>query len=242
VLTGAGWSPSRAVTPDFISVQHAAALREAGGSTSCDLHWHVYWECCGPRADDDLWARSRPLHFEGLLSRALAPADQLLHLCVHASRRANRPQLLWIPDALLVLQAGGIEWSRLVAEARARRFVMRAAAMLAYLRRNFTAPIPEGVLRQLQSLPVSRLERFEFAVGNRRQGVLGELPSYWCNYRRLRGDGQVGWPLGFLRYLQQTWQLPSLGEVPRAAMERARTRMRAIRHGRPDLSRPRGGR
>jgi hypothetical protein len=151
---------------------------------------------------------------------------------MHASRRANRAQLLWIPDALLVLGAGGIEWSRLLAQAQRRRFVLRAAAMLTYLRHPFAAPIPEEVLRHLRALPVSRLERFEFWVGNRRQGVLGELPSYWCKYRRLRADGQLSWPLAFPRYLQQVWDLPSLGAVPGAALDRARARIGATR-GRP---------
>jgi hypothetical protein len=242
VLTRAGWSSSRPVTPGFIRMQHAAALREAGTSTSCDLHWHVYWECCGPHADDDLWAQSRSLDFEGVRTRALGPADQLLHLCMHASRRANRPQLLWIPDALMVLRAGGVEWSRLVAQAEGRRFVLRAGAMLTYLERRFAAPIPERVFRQLQALPVSRLERLEFWVGHRRQGILGELPSYWCNYRRLRDDGGVGGPLGFARYLQQMWGLPSLREVPGAAVRRVRTRVRALHPRRLDGSRRRGGR
>ena len=227
-LERAGWSPRRPMTPAFIRVQHAVALREVGSSTSCDLHWHVYWECCSPDADDDLWAAARPLDFDGVTTRMLAPADQLLHVCMHASRRANRPQLLWIPDALLVLRTGGIDWSRLLGEAARRRFVLRATAMLTYIRHRFGAPVPDDVLRRLETLPVSPLERFEFQVGNRPQGVLGELPSYWCHYRRLRDDGQLTGLLGLPRYLQQVWRLPSLGELPGAALDRVRVRVRSV--------------
>lgn len=237
-LTRAGWSTRRSVTPAFIRVQHAIALRETGSSTSCDLHWHIYWECCGADADDDLWAAARSLYFEGVTTRTLAPADQLLHICMHASRRANRPQLLWIPDALLVLRAGGIEWPRLLAQAQQRRFVLRAAAMLAYLRDRFGAPIPDDVLQRIETLPVSRLERFEFRVGNRPQGIFGELPSYWCHYRRLRRDGQLSWPLGFPRYLQQIWRLPSLGELPGAALDRVCARVRGLFGGQTGRVRP----
>ena len=99
------------------SVQPGTVTR-VGLKFVIDEHWHVYWECCGPHADDALWARSQPLDFEGVTTRRLAPADQLLHVCVHASRRANRPQLLWIPDALVVMRAGGVEWPRLLEQAR----------------------------------------------------------------------------------------------------------------------------
>lgn len=225
-LARAGWSARFEVTPAFIRMQHGADLREAGTRLRCDLHWHVYWECCGPSADDDLWAASVPLDFEGHATRTLAPADQLLHLCVHASRRARRSPLLWIPDTLLVLRAGRLDWPRLLAQAQQRRFVLRTATMLEYLDRRFSAPIPDGVLTQLQALPVSRLERFEYWVGNRPQGLLGELPSYWCNYRRLREDGQITSPLGFPQYLQQTWKLGSLMEVAHGALGRARRRVR----------------
>lgn len=227
LLARAGWTAHARITPAFIRMQHAAVVRETGTALRCDLHWHVYWECCGPEADDDLWAASVPLDFEGVATRTLAPADQLLHLCVHGSRRARRSPLLWIPDTLLVLRAGGLDWPRFLEQARRRRFVLRTSSMLAYLSRTFGAPIPDEVLTQLRALPASRLERWEYWVGNRPQGILGELPSYWCNYRRLRRDGQITSPLGFPLYLQQTWRLGSLSEVARGALDRARRRVRA---------------
>jgi len=237
-LDGAGWSARTAVTPAFIRMRHAVDLLEAGTSLKCDLHWHVYSECCGPHADDDLWAASVPLDFEGVHTRTLGPADQLLHLCVHGSRRARRQLLLWIPDALLVLRAGDIDWPRLVAQARGRRFVLRAATMLAYLSREFAAPVPDDVLTRLETVPVSVLERFEHWVINRPEGLLGELPGYWCNYRRLRADGLITSALGFPRYLQQTWGVTSLGEVGRAALDRARKRVRAAILGRATPDQP----
>jgi hypothetical protein len=226
-LERAGWEARTPVTPALVRMRHATDLLETGTSFKCDLHWHVYWECCAPDADDDLWAASVPLDFEGVPTRTLGPADQLLHLCVHGSRRARRPLLLWIPDALLVLRAGGIDWPRLLAQGRRRRFVLRAATMLAYLRRQLGAPVPDEVLARLEALPISRLERLEYRVVNRPQGLLGELPGYWCHYRRLRADGQITSTLGFPRYLQQTWRMASLGRMGRGALDRARKRVRA---------------
>jgi hypothetical protein len=232
-LARAGWTARDPVTEAFLRMQHATDIFEAGTSLKCDLHWHVYWECCRPDDDDDLWAASVPLDFDGVAARALDPADQALHLCVHGSRRARRPTLSWIPDVLLVLRAGGVDWSRLVAQASRRRFTLRAATMLDYLARVFHAPVPDEALAGLGALPVSALERFEYWIGNRPQGLLGELPNYWCNYRRLRHGGSIGSPLDFPRYLQQTWKLGSLREVGVGALARAHRRARAAVLGAP---------
>jgi len=226
VLRRAGWSPRVAITPAFLRMQHAADVFAEGASVKCDLHWHVYWECCQPDADADLWASSLPLDFEGVPTRTLGPADQLLHVCVHGSRRARRPQLLWVADALLLLREGGIDWSRLLAQAVRRRFVLRAGAMLTYLQRAFGAPVPEDVLGRFEALPTSRLERLEYWVGNRPQGLLGELPSYWCNYRRLLEGWPTKTPPGFPRYLQQTWRVQSFRDVGWSALARAGKRVR----------------
>ena len=225
-LRRAGWSPRISITPAFIRMQHAADVFAEGGSVKCDLHWHVYWECCQPDADGDLWTASVPFDFEGVPTRTLGPADQLLHVCVHGSRRTRRPQLQWVADSMLLLRENGIDWPRFVGEASRRRFVLRAGATLAYLREAFVAPVPEVVLGRLEALPVSRLERLEYWVGNHRQGLLGELPSYWCNYRRLREGWPIPPPPGFLDYLQQIWRVESLGEVLWGALARARKRVR----------------
>lgn len=172
----------------------------------------------GPAPTTISGRRASPSTSRAALPRARSPPPTSCCTCAcTGSRRARRSPLLWIPDTLLVLRVGGLDWPRLFAQARRRRFVLRTATMLAYLSRSFAAPIPDEVLTRLQALPVSRLERFEYWVGNRPQGLLGELPSYWCNYRRLRGDGQVTSPLGFPQYLQQTWRLGSLSEVARGA-------------------------
>lgn len=220
-----GWRAAHPVSAGFVRMQHAAHLDSPDRTRRCDLHWHVYWECCGPADDEDLWPASVPITVAGAATRGLAPADQLLHLCVHGSRRARRPLLQWIPDALLVLRTGGIEWPRLLAQAEGRRFVLRTATMLAYLRETLAAPVPAPVLAVLERLPVSRLERVEYRMGNRPAGVLGELPGYWCNYQRLRMSEPVASPLDFARYLQHTWRLRSVGDTLGGAVTRALRRL-----------------
>jgi hypothetical protein len=98
--------------------------------------------------------------------------------------------------------------------------------MLTYLREAFGAPVPDVVLGRLGALPVSRFERLEYWVGNRPQGLLGGLPTSWCNYRRLREGWPMPRPPGFADYLQQIWRVGSLGEVAWGALARARERVR----------------
>lgn len=222
----AGWRPRVAITPAFIRMQHGADLFTEGSSLKCDLHWHAYGDCCQPDADIDLWAASVPLDFEGVPSRALGPADQLLHVCAHGSRRTRYPQFQWVADSLLLLRDIGTDWARFIAEAGRRRFVLRAGTMLAYLRKTFGAPVPAEVLGRLEALPVSRFERFEYWVANRRQGLLGGLPGVWCSYHRLR-DGQPMPPPRFSDYLQQVWHVESREDLAWGALARARERLRA---------------
>jgi hypothetical protein len=231
VLAGEGWAPRVPISPGFIRMQHAANLRTTADGEKCDLHWHAYWECCHADADDDLWAASVPLEFEGVATRMLAPADQLLHVCVNGSRRAARPGITWVADALLVLQAGDVDWSRLLAQARRRRFVLRVRVMLEYLRRAFDAPVPADALDELRAAPVSPLERLEQWAGNRPAGLLGALPVYWCNYRRFRERATTGSPFGFVRYMQEIWRMPSLTHVAWGAAQRTRQRMKGAAGG-----------
>jgi Uncharacterised nucleotidyltransferase len=231
VLRSAGWAPKTiGVTPASLEVQHARPFVDVDGR-QCDLHWHTYWEDCRPGADDELWAASIRLDFEGTPTRMLGPADQLLHLCVHGSRPVRWPPLLWIPDVLLLLRAGGVDWPRLVTQAARRGFALRTRAMLGYLSNALAAPIPADALARLQAVPISRGERLEFYAGNHRQGLLGELPSYWAKYRRSRPGTGHGSPLAFVRFLQQVWEMESLAQVAGGVLARTRKRLRITLRG-----------
>ena len=224
-LGKAGWNPKYVgVTSASLEVQHARPFVDAD-RRNCDLHWHVYWEDCRPGADDELWAASVPLDFQGVPTRMLGPADQLLHLCVHGSRPVRRPGIQWAADAFLVIRAGGVDWSRLVEQATDRNFVLRTRAMLAYLARALGAPVPADVLARLEAAPVALGQRLEFYAGNHGDGLLGQLPTYWAKYRRTHAGAS---PLAFARFLQQSWEMGSLAEVAGGVLSRARKRLGSV--------------
>ena len=219
-----GWSCRYSLTASFLSVKHAAPFEDADGC-NCDLHWRVFEEYCPPEADAEFWAAAVEPASPTVPARTLSPADQLLHVCVHGTKWAEPPGLRWIADAVHVLRAGGIDWERFARQAVARRFTLQARDALAYLRARLDAPVPAAVLTRLAGLPVSRLERFEFLLRQRPHRVLGELPLYWCNYRRsVEGRSRPG--------------VPSL---PPAGMGAAVDHPGAPRDGRPGSAAARGG-
>jgi hypothetical protein len=223
VLRRAGWAPRHALTPAFMSVKHAVPFDGEHGE-ECDLHWRVFEEPTDARADAECWAAATTVTFQGTRFRVLCPADQLLHTCVHGAKWAPTAGIRWIADAALLVREARIDWPRLVAQARGRRFTLRARQTLCYLATTMGAAIPADLLAELASRPPSVLERIEHRLKSREHPRLGELPNYWCHYLRSRPAGPPR-PLGFARYLQRAWDLDSLAQVPGRALALASGRL-----------------
>ena len=226
VLQGAGWSPVYAITPSFLRIKHAGLFQDRDGR-HCDLHWHVFEECCQPGDDDELWEAAVQVDFYGTPTRVLSVSDQLLHVCAHGAKWTWEPPIRWIADATLILQTGGIDWRRLTAQAVKRHFIMRMRETLGFLRARMSAAVPDSVLEALSAQPTTRLERFEARVLRRQHKVLGQLPLYWCHHQRARRGGLLSTALTFPVHLQHAWGLPHLSEVPRGALRRMMRRMRS---------------
>jgi hypothetical protein len=229
VLRRAGWAARYTITPSFLRIKHAGVF-EGGGGRACDLHWHVFEECCRPGDDDDLWQAAKEIDFSGRRTRVLSPADQLLHVCAHGAKWADLPGIRWIADAMLVLAAGSIDWPRVVDQARRRRYVIRMRGTLGFLRARMSAPVPNSVLDALAATPVSRLERFETRILRREHRLLGQFPLYWCHHRRAHDGGALSAALMFPEYLQHAWGFSTLRAIPAGALARAARRIaRALR-------------
>jgi hypothetical protein len=230
VLQRGGWTPAYAMTPSFLRVKHAGLFRDAG-SRGCDLHWHVFEECCQPDADDDLWQAAVDIEFRGRRTRALSPSDQLLHVCVHGRKWTPEGGVRWIADAMHILQMAGIDWARVAEQAARRRYVLRMREALGYLRARMAAPVPDFVRDALTAHPVTPLERFEGRVLSREHRLLGQLLLYWCHHRRARDGGPLIGILTFPHYLRHAWGLGGLRDVPAGALSRAWRRVRKLLAG-----------
>lgn len=225
VLGRHGWSPRHRWSTRAVSMTHAAVFDDTH-RTPVDLHWHVFAECCRPDDDAALWTRSIAFELAGVATRALSPADQLLHVCVHGEKWVHVPGIRWVADAVVVIRAGEVDWSRLVEQAVRRRFVLRLARQLAYLRQIVDAPVPGDVLALLAAAPVSRLERLEQALGVRERLRSNSLLAHWFTHARSAPRGMVGSVFSFPRYLQAIWHLDGARGLPGAAVTRAVRRLR----------------
>jgi len=216
----------------LVEVLHATPFaftvdREAGPGV--DLHWHSLWDGCRPGADDDFWAAAVPVRIGGVETRTLAPADMLLHVCVHGTAWSASPSVRWVADALTVLRApgGALDWDRLVAGALARRLALRVRVALGYLRERFDAPVPGEALARLRSARVSSAERIEHWARTRPMRGLTSLVAYWLLHgRRAAPAGLWRRMAGFPRFLQHAWDIERLRDLPFHVAYRAARRVR----------------
>lgn len=209
---------SQTFKPVYLAAVHGFPFADAEGR-EVDLHWHVLAESCEPDADDDFWAAAQLVTIGDTVSCALSPADQLLHTCVHGVRWNPIPPMRWVADAITILRAApDLDWERLVEQTRRRRLVIQMREALDYLARAFAAPVPASVLARLRALPVSRSEQQEYNVLTQPQEALPAPRRVWLHYRRYVRSARPTYlweqPLGFARFLQYTWGLDRMADIP----------------------------
>jgi len=218
LLERSGWErePGLPLTPGFISVHYSWHFK-LPAAAELDLHWYVFDQCCYPNADAELWKSSVPVEIEGFPTRALNPTDQLLHTCVHGAEWDLVPPLRWIADAITILHRASdqIDWHRLVHQAKERRLVPATRDTLTYLRTKLGAPVPDAVLSDLRSAPISFIEHLEYRS---RMSPPGNFPSLrkicfgYLRYRRTAARGYGGlWSVP--RYLQARWGASDLWQL-----------------------------
>jgi hypothetical protein len=183
----------------------------------------VLWESCHEQADHSFWAHSVPIEMGGIQTRALGPADQLLHVCVHGARWTPLPPLRWVADALLVMRRAGdaLDWGYFLEQAQRLRVTLPLRDTLSYLRQHFATDIPAGVVAALAASTTERIDRQFYRLKAMAPGFLGGLPLTYYHYRVLAaGAGLRVTPSGFWRHLQATWGLARPASVVSAGVRR----------------------
>ena len=136
-----------------------------------------------PRAQADdgpLWARSRALDLGGHQEMVMAPADLLVHVCGHAYFSESRDSLTWVTDAWFTLASWpDLDWALVAGSAQERNLGVPLALLLGYLRRQLGAPIPPGMVGDLEGQAMEPIDRdiaLALAWGTRRAGGPGHAP------------------------------------------------------------------
>jgi hypothetical protein len=204
-----GWSPLFDLVgiteAEALATGHAYPFRNSDGY-EVDLHWHVFYQRVHAGADHDLWAAAQPFKVSGIETLTLHPADQLLHVCVHAMERAwwggeRRSNLRWVADAVMILRGPQVfDWDRLIAQTQRFQYVLPMREALGYLHDIFGSHIPAVALSSIRTMPVPLTERIAESARTR--------PS------RLWGP----WVALGVRYLEYSSALPpEAGTLPRLA-------------------------
>jgi len=222
ILLKSGWRPrERSVEsslPRFIESQPAQHFQHPSGQV-CDLHWQCPLQSPAPGEKVDFRKEAIPLKLKDIPLRAFDPTDQLLHVSVHGASWNVIPPLRWAADAMEILNTSGdkIDWNRFVDRVRRLRLILPARDTMNYLREFLDAPIPGSALEEMMKLPVTRRERVEYQLQSspdNRSGPLLRLRLRYREYlRRGNHGGRYKW-LRFPAYLQHTWGLDHLWQVP----------------------------
>ena len=228
VLAVNGWRAKRSANTDDLIWCHATGWDQPSGG-SLDLHWHLIPECCWPDADTNVWRRAQPIRLDGQSLLVPAPADQLLHVCVHGLRWSPVQSGHWIADAARIIRhdRAVIDWRVLIDEAGRRRLSFQVSEALRRVVAVGHTPVPDAVLRRLTATQAAWRERMECRVKERPVAGAGGMFLLWCGWRRACQAANGRGP-GWLRYLAASVGVPSRWHLVPWAARHARARLTAI--------------
>jgi hypothetical protein len=215
----------------LLAARHSLAFRDPGGQ-EVDLHRGMLWH---PGLDEEFWRGSVDAQVAGARVRILNPADQLLHVCAHGAAWNPVHPVRWAADAYKSIEAAGagLAWDRLIAMAERGRLSLPLRDALSCLTAELRAPVPAGVVRELEAIPLSAAE-------HRAHRAIAQAPSsrrstamlwwFWERHRaEARLDGRRPTPAGLVRHLQRFWGLERASRVPGYAARRLLRSRRAPR-------------
>ncbi len=170
---------------NILTYSHAEHFKDNSGY-DLDLHWHLSPLCTDPASDFAFWNGSIAARFESVDVCVLNAADELLHVCVHGLMWSETPGIRWIPDSLTIIEkAAGLDWNRLLLQARERNLTVFVRSALNYLFDQYGASVTRDVLQALNALPVTSNEVIEYSANARLQSsIVNSLRAHSCNYRR----------------------------------------------------------
>ena len=219
-LSRFGWTPkarqAHQFTEFYLSVRHAHDFVSSDGHV-CDLHWHLLEGYGGAERDEEFWKCAVRVNVRDLSTHALNATDQLFHVCVHGAKWNPVPPLRWIPDAVSILRRSqtGIDWERIIALGQRYDLILPLKDTLSYLRHHFAIPLPESILKKMDSIPISHITRLDYRIRTRSPRFTDGLLHLYYLYKHYAKEGNASRsPAKFASYLQnvfgmdQLWQLP----------------------------------
>lgn len=233
-LQAAGWRPQESYPAwDEVSLETQASFNWQRDTARLDLHWHVLHRCTRAEITRRFWEASRPLALPGgIVTRQLAPEDQLLHVCSHGVHYSPQAPFRWLADAAWILRRAGREefdWARVLAMAELTGTALPLRHGLDYAAAELGVPVPAPVLAALRGRRVTWRERWDYrrttepTEGNRWLRAYHLAGLLW----RVGGRGAPWTRLARMRrFLCTRWESPNLAGVLRLALRKAFTGQR----------------
>jgi hypothetical protein len=233
VLADEGW-PATESLPGDRPGPYASQVRLLGSGRPVDLLWDPFPEGSSPETRRRFWDGVEATEISGTPTLALAPADELLRICVRAARWEEPPPFRRLADAMTLLRGAGgrLDWERFLEQARRGRVVLPVLASLSLLRELLDAPVPEETLRRLGTFRAGAGERLEQRLRQAPRPRLGRLPDLVFRYRRLaEGDSPGVRRPTLASYLQGAWGVKRAWQVPLVALRKGVRRAVLARGG-----------
>jgi putative nucleotidyltransferase-like protein len=143
--------------PDFDMI-HAAPLLNADTGDCIDLHWWPTPEWSDRAYVAELFAHAEPADFAGRRVRVPGLADHLFLTVTRQPPHADEIFLRAVEAAHLLRACDGkLDWQRFLALVRRFEWAGKAAGMLALIRTEISAPVPDEVFDQLGDAPIPRV-------------------------------------------------------------------------------------
>jgi len=217
LLYSLGWKPKAGgpeLTNSYMKWNHGFEFYNNDGQY-IDLHWHIMNQCSVAEADNVLRQGMVEVEYNGLKFLALNPADQLLNAFDQNARCEGFIYLRWAADVATVIQYPGvdIDWQRLIRLAKEFRLVLPVRNGLTYLKERIGIHVPVNVLLELNRLPVSKTEHFEYHYKRKRidNRFFSYWPVLWFDYsRRLRDEHFLRKVAGLPLFLKEYWRIENV--------------------------------
>jgi hypothetical protein len=190
--------------------------------TTCAIHRSVFAESTASWADEDSWRHAIPATVHNVSVSTLSPTDHLLRLLVDVGLGRLPLSPRWVADVgtLVNPTEGAIDWERLRFKCATLRLTLPVKRSVAALRGVSALRCPRALDDIAKTLVTTWAEHREdesrLAGPGRRRSAGGALAEHWCDYKRLVGE--TGRLPGFVRYLRETWEVPSVWLVPLTAL------------------------
>lgn len=223
ILHSFGWR-AEPDAPHLLSADYRAwshGQRFAGtDQQSLWLGWHGATGYPCPELDEEMHRSSTSIALGTATVSAPCPAIQLVLACLSA----GKTNLIAFMDAAYLIERGAVAWPHLVEVARRFRLSLPVVDTLSTLGELFGITVPEGMLVELRSFPVTDQERHaqHLATMAPAERSLRDRAS-WLSIRYRRALACNGAKPGvgtFAVFLQHSFHLASPWQLPTAVAAR----------------------